>query len=115
MRQTNYYQTARDNETVFRNVLRDLKNPSGKPNLVALCVPKELDAESSLDEIFKKYSEGRRSGIFTILDFQMPDKHTAIIGFEDVAFLSGGGGKLEYTVKADGSVEFKDCLDAYMS
>ena len=109
-----YYQTARENEAVFRNVLRDLRNNRAKRPMGAY-VPENLETEIELDEIFKKYSEGVRYGRFTITDFTRPDKAKAIIGFQDIATLSGGGGKVEYLVKEDDSVQYQKPVFTMMS
>lgn len=101
-----YYQTARENEAVFRNVLRDLRDQRTKRPM-GQYVPEDLETEARLDEIFKRYSEGIRLGIFTITSFSRPEKTKATIGFEDVAILSGGGAELEYLVKEDNSVEYQ--------
>ncbi|MFH1331757.1 MAG: hypothetical protein ABIH63_00540 [archaeon] len=106
---SNYYQIARENEEVFRNILRDLRNKRAeRPR--GIYVPKNLETEIALDEIFKKYSQGNRYGIFTITDFSRPKKNKATIAFEDIASLSGGGAELEYLVKGDNSVQYKRSL-----
>lgn len=108
-----YRQAARDNENVFRNILRDLKaNHEHRPG--GLYVPEDLETEAPLDKIFEKYSYGRRYGIFTITDFstaQTEFEITALIAFEDVATLSGGGARLKYRVDEDGvSYLEPDCV-----
>ncbi len=101
-----YYQVARENEAVFRNVLRDLReNRANRP--MGHLIPGELNPEVTLDEIFQKWSEGVRHGIFTITTFTRPEKDVATIGFQDIATLSGRGATLEYLVKEDNSVEYK--------
>ena len=101
-----YYETARENEEVFRNVLRDLRDNRGKRPM-GIYVPKDLETEASLDEIFQKYSEGQRMGRFTITSFSRPEKTKATIGFRDVAPFSGGGAELEYLVNNDNSVKYE--------
>jgi len=99
-----YLPIAVENEGVFRNILRDLKlNKSKRPG--GTYVPNDLDTESSLDEIFKKYSEGNRMGIFTITGFEIQGT-TATIRFEDIAPLSGGGTSLKYIFKENKNVEY---------
>jgi len=106
----NYYQTARENEEVFRNILRDLKeNRERRP-----FIPGDLDTESNLDEIFQKYSEGNRYGIFTITNFTRPKRRSATISFNDSAMLSGGGATLEYRVERDNSVRYKKLESLFM-
>jgi hypothetical protein len=109
-----YRQTARENEAVFRNVLRDLRDhreerPMGR------YVPEDLETEASIDEIFRRYSGGQRTGIFTIADFTRPEKTRATIGFGDIDTLSGGGAELLYLVREDDSVEYKEPLFTAMS
>ncbi len=109
-----YYKTARENEDIFRNVLKDLKeNRTERP--MGSLVPEDLDVESKLDDLFEKYSEGNRRGIFTILNFTKPDKQSATIMFEDVAVLSGGGAELEYKIKKDNSVEYRKRIASWVS
>jgi hypothetical protein len=106
MNRQDYYQVARENEVVFRNVLRDLKdNRERRPG--GRYVPHDLDTELVLDEFFLKYSEGDRNGRFSITNFERPDKSKAVIKFQDIAPLSGGGAGLEYLVKEDNSVEYQ--------
>ncbi|MBW2996688.1 hypothetical protein KY332_05320 [Candidatus Woesearchaeota archaeon] len=101
-----YRQVARENEVVFKNVLRDLRdNRAERP--MGMYVPEDLETETELDEIFQKYSEGNRHGRFTICDFERPQPDSAILSFKNVAILSGGGAELEYLVKEDNSVEYK--------
>ncbi|MBN2454513.1 hypothetical protein JXB11_03125 [Candidatus Woesearchaeota archaeon] len=100
-----YYETARENEEVFRNVLRDLRDNRGKRPM-GMYVPEDLETEASLDEIFQKYSEGQRMGRFTIDSFSRPEKTRATISFRDVAPLSGRGAELEYLVNDDNSIKY---------
>ncbi len=110
----NYYRVARENEEVFRNVLRDLRDSRAKRPMGAH-VPENLETEIELDEIFKKYSEGVIYGRFTITNFARPEKAKATIEFQDIATLSGGGAKLEYLVKEDNSVEYQKPFFTMMS
>ncbi len=105
----NYYQTARENEEVFRNVLRDLKNNRSKRPM-GRYIPKDLETEIKLDKIFQRYSQGVRDGRFTIINFARPNKTKATIEFQDIAVLSGGGAELEYLVKENNSVKYKKPL-----
>ena len=99
----NYFQSAKDNEMVFRNVLRDLRdNRAQRP--MGRYVPEDLETEAELETIFEKYSSGARYGVFTIINFVV-NKGVATIAFEDVACLSGGGASLKYSVK-DSAVEY---------
>ncbi|MFA6227710.1 MAG: hypothetical protein WC668_00815 [Patescibacteria group bacterium] len=93
---SNYLQTAKDNEAVFRSILRDLRdNRTVRP--MGLFVPEDLDTEAELEKLFAKYSSGNRYGIFTITNFQVKEGF-ATIAFQDIAFLSGGGASLKYSV-----------------
>lgn len=109
-----YFQTARENEAIFRNVLRDLRDHRNERPM-GVYVPENLETEAPLDEIFKTYSQGMRHGIFTIGNFTKPDKTTATILFQDVAILSGGGAELAYEVKDDNSVAYQKALLTFMS
>lgn len=102
-----YRTTAQENELVFRNILRDMKHNRGeRPG--GQYIPDDLETDATIEDFFKKYSTGNRYGIFTITDFSRPSKKSAFIAFKDVAFMSGGGAKLEYIVKPDASVKFRD-------
>jgi len=109
-----YYQTAKENEEVFRNVLRDLRENRIKRPLGEY-VPEDLETDLSLDEIFAKYSKRSPKlanivslmGGFTITNFTRPNKSKATIRFQNIAPLSGGGAELEYLVKKDDSVQYK--------
>ena len=101
-----YYPIARENEEVFRNVLKDLHDNRGKRPM-GIYIPEDLETEASLDKIFQMYSEGQRIGRFTITSFSRPEKTRATIGFKDVAPLSGGGAELEYLVNDDNSVKYE--------
>lgn len=94
-----YLSVAKANETMFRNILRDLKaNRRNRPG--GRYVPQDLETEAPLDEIFAKYSLGKRYGIFTICDFEVSDE-IAVIHFQDIAILSGGGASLVYSISGD--------------
>ena|SRR3989344_436402 len=110
----NYYDAARQNEEVFRNVLRDLKTNRDKRPM-GCYIPENLESELSLDEIFRMYSEGNRIGQFTITTFARLSRDVATIGFRDVAPLSGCGAELEYLVKEDNSVEYRRPVLTMMS
>ena len=109
-----YYQAARENEAVFRNLLRDLRDNRAKRPMGHF-IPEDLNPEATLDEIFQKYSEGQRFGRFTITTFTRPKIDTATIGFQDIAPISGGGATLEYLVKEDNSVEYQKPAFTMMS
>jgi len=108
-----YYQVARENEDVFRNVLRDLRDHRTERPMGSY-VPQDLETEANIDEIFRKYSEGMRTGRFTIMNFTRPDKTKATISFQNIAILSGGGAELCYLVKEDDSVQYKEPIFTMM-
>jgi len=112
MQPQDYYQTARENETVFRNILRDLRdNRERRP--MGIYIP-NIKTELPLEEIFKEYSQGNRIGKFTINKFTR-EKDNATITFSNISVLSGGGAKLEYLVKEDEKVDYQKKLFTYMS
>jgi len=92
----NYLPAAKAHEEIFRNILRDLKaNRAMRPG--GMYVPDHIDPEAPLEAIYEKLSTGNRYGIFTITDFSV-EADKAVIVFEDVAALSGGGAGLVYTI-----------------
>jgi len=114
MTKPGYLKTARANEGIFRAILTDLRDhreerPGG------VYVPEDLDVESDVNELFRKYSEGDRQGKFTVLDFERECGSVATISFQDVAPLSGGGTQLEYKINGDDSVEFLRQSGVWMS
>ena len=108
-----YFETARENEVVFRHILRDLRDHRDERPMGAYG-PEDLDTEASLDEIFQKYSQGNRYGKFTITNFSRL-KETVTISFQDIASLSGGGAELEYIVSEDSSVKYQKPVSTMMS
>lgn len=108
-----YYKAARENEEVFRNILRDVKtNRETRP--MGEYIPQEMDVEMELESIFKTYSDsmGYRAGRFTILNFSRPNKDEAIFSF---GALLKGGAELEYLVRPDNSVEFRKGRNVWRS
>lgn len=75
----NYINEAKKNETVFRLILDSFKNYGVKHQGL------------SIDEIYSKYSEGRRYGIWTILCFKEVEPNVFEFGCQDIAALSGWG------------------------
>ncbi len=106
-----FFQTAVANENVFRNILKDLKeNKDCRP--MGSSIPDDLDTDSSIAELHKKYSEGNRRGIFTIFDFSIRN-NIVTFGFDNIGPLSGGGAILLYKINQDNSVEYVK-LDSVM-
>jgi hypothetical protein len=87
MNAKNYFNTAKENESTFRAILKDLKENKNKRPM-GMYVPEDLDTESDLGTLYKKYSEGVRYGIFTILNFEVSGKELAHVAFQDVACMS---------------------------
>ena len=113
MKQT-YYQTAKENEIIFRNILRDMRdNRNNRPG--GIYIPRDLETEADLQEIFTRYSEGVRMGKFTIKEFQRPNQETAIIVFDDIAPLSGGGAELEYSIDINNNIQYRCQRGIWMS
>ena len=99
-----YNQFAIDNEEVFKNILIDLGSNEEVPyGFVAQGVKTELP----LDEIFKKYSEGRKLDTFTITDFEIPEEGKATISFQYIGTLGAIYAQMEYSVKDGNSVTFQ--------
>jgi hypothetical protein len=111
---TDYYEVARKNEGIFRNILEDLKNNKSKRPM-GLYIPEDLKTNLPIEDIFKIYSEGNRMGQFTIGDFSVYENMSkASISFYDIAILSGGGADLEYIVSGN-KVKYNSCLGRVMS
>lgn len=109
-----YYATAMNNEEIFRNILKDLRDNKGKRPM-SMYIPERIHTDLPIKEIFKRYSEGNRLGQFTIGDFSVSeDKSKANISFYDIACMSGGGAELEYIVK-ENEVAYKGCLSIIKS
>ncbi len=106
----NYSKTAIENEDVFKDILRDLRDHREERPLGNL-VPTDLQTELPINELFEIYSTRKglvRLGKFTICDFAVPQPDTAKIIFENFAGgLTGGTAQLEYLVRPDNSVEYK--------
>jgi hypothetical protein len=97
-----------DNEEVFRNVIRDMKNRD-------VVVPKNLNPESKLEEIMDEYcSTNIMRGKFTINSFNVY-KNEVTISFADLLPLSGRGATLVYKLNQDKSVEYKGNPISFMS
>lgn len=113
---TDYKKTAEQYETLFRNVLRDMRQRS------PFC-PRDFNPDESIDNLVEKYSTGNRYGKFTITDFSIgPTKEglvelaerEALIDVEDVACMSGGGHSFVYEIQENDSVRFKKATNVRM-
>ena len=109
-----YLQAARENEEVFRNILRDLRD-NREERAMGHLVPEELETDLPLEELFGMHSSGNRYGIFTVCDFERPEPNAASLTFENVACMSGGGAELKYAVAEDDSVEYQGHGMVFMS
>jgi len=106
-----FYRTARENEPVFRNVLRDLEENREKRPMRS-CIPEDLKPEARLWRIFWMYSRWRRDGKFTITEFTrerdpIRDGDFATITYEKNNGSTCHGAQLEYRVNRDDSVKYE--------
>jgi hypothetical protein len=95
----NYFETARENEVIFRLILD--KNRFENKDL-------------SLDALFKKYSEGDRMGVKTILDFEKKSPTIFEFTWENMAPFSGFG-RTELWSFENGDLKFIETTKAWMS
>ena len=80
----NYIECAKKNENIFRLILDKYK--------------KEQEG-LTIEQIYEKYSEGRRYGIWTILDFKELEPNIFEFSSEDIAMLSGRGSSERFTME----------------
>jgi len=105
-----YAPTARDNEAVFRAILKDLvEHRDDRP--IGNLIPKDLNLGLPLEELLEMLSAGARYNKFTIYDFRRTAPGRAVIGFGKASPL-GGEAQLVYDVREDNSVEYKSSLGA---
>lgn len=115
-----YIQTAVQNEKVFRNILRDLRDNREKRPM-GQYISEYLDPEMDFFNFLVTYSMGNRYGSFTICNFTIQkkdilrdEKDIATIAFSTEKYpLSGGGAILEYLVNTDKSVCYKREIDSF--
>src|SRR2546429_2933971 len=86
-----YLDDARKKESIFRAILRDLKEHREK-RLLGSLIPNDFDSALSLEIMFEKYSSEDRNGKFTILDFRS-NREDAILSFQKIDYASGMGGE----------------------
>ena len=80
----NYIEEAKKNEVVFRILLDRF----------------QIEHENlSIEEIFNKYSTGRRPFKWTILNFRELQPNLFEFGWEDIGVLSGGGSVDHYSME----------------
>ena len=109
-----YQETAAANKEVLLAILEDMKrNRQGRE--MGRLIPETLDTTLNIEDFFNKYSAGPRRGLFTVLSFQRPDAKTAVISFQDVSCLSGGGANLVYEVAEDETIKYRGSAGSWMS
>lgn len=104
-----YLEDAKKHEEVFRGILRSMEKE---------------EKGLTVEEIYQKYSEGNRYGVWTILDFKRGpskdlvaklSKNEALFASENIATLSGHGRVDKYRIGKDNSVEFDSNITFWMS
>jgi hypothetical protein len=94
-----YLDIARQNELVFRAILES----------------KGWDHKGmSLENVYEKYSKGRRSGFLTILNFEKKGNDDFEFTWEDIALL-GGIGRCELWSFANGELKYIKAIQVWMS
>lgn len=86
MKIINYIQNAKNNEVIFRLILDEFG-------------VKHTDL--SVDEIYTKFSDGNRYGIWTILNFEEKEENLFEFSCESVATMSGYSRSDLWSVKND--------------
>lgn len=84
-RKENYLSEALKNEKVFKMILNHWHKPT----------------DLSVEELYSKYSEGDRYGIWTILGFKEVSPNVFEFAQEDIACLSGSGSVDYWTIEND--------------
>ena len=95
----NYIETAKKHETIFRMILDKFG-----------VTHKDL----SIEEIYKKFSDGDRLGVWTILEFEEVRPNVFQFSSEDIAFLSGSGRTDLWTIAND-ELKHLGNIDIWMS
>lgn len=88
----NYTEQAKKHESAFRLILDKFQVPH-----------KDLTVE----QIYQKYSEGQRSGIWTILDFYEKEGNF-VFASEDIAFMSGRGSEEVWKIEDGKAIHVKN-------
>ncbi len=89
----NYLEEAKKHETTFRAILDKYKIPH---------------QDMTVEEIYKKYSEGDRYGIWTILNFFENEDGIFSFSNEDIGCMSGGGRIDLWKIENGKAVHFKN-------
>lgn len=79
-----YLNQAREHETAFRLILDAVKCPHKNMNL---------------HQIYTTYSEGDRTGQWTIIGFGQNKDGSYYFSSEDIAFLSGSGSSADWIIE----------------
>ena len=95
----NYFETARENEGIFRLILD--KNGFEHKNL-------------PLESLFKKYSAGDRMGVQTILAYEKKGPTIFEFTWENIASFSGVG-RAELWSCENGDLQFIETTKVWMS
>jgi len=95
----NYIKNAKTDEAAFRLILDKFKIN---------------DKDLSIEEIYSKYSEGDRYGIWTITNFEKKDVNIFEFSYEDIAALSGIGSTNLYTIE-DNEIKSMKNISFWMS
>jgi hypothetical protein len=62
----------------------------------------------SIEEIYKKYSEGDRYGVWTILNFHEKEEGVFVFSNEDIACMSGSGRTDLWKIEDGKAIHFKN-------
>ena len=103
MIEEDYLQIARENEPVFRAVLRDIRD-NRKDRPLSEIIPENMDTDSPIEKICQTYSH-RPGSKFSILYFRVRDDR-AVIGLQDTV----KGSELGYKIGDNQSVQYIDEL-----
>ena len=113
MYRKDYLEDALANEEVFRNILKDIRYAdNGRPKQSLL--PKNLDVNENIYDLYLRYSSPELSNQFTISYFNIDEKGRAVIAFDNIGDLekfighAGCGVALRYLINPDNSVSFDE-------
>ena len=103
---------ARENEKVFRNVLRDLRdNRDNRPQ--GRSIPEDLNPEGPLEDILYDDTKRPNTGRFSIRDVTMMTEINCLWIewriYPNPKSGSGVGAQYHYRINPDNSVEYAGC------
>jgi len=101
----NYLQAAKENEAVFRNILRYMDKNRGEISHGWL-IPQDFKTDLPLDEFYALYSSGSFDGSFHVINFNRSEPDKACITMESRVEGKSSGTSLEYKVLPDNSVKY---------